>query len=160
MPVWPTVVSCHVILGGQLLRSVPVLLTTLLLAATQGPRPRVLSGAGCTQICAQPPCASRTGLHQSPKQERRREDVGAIMTLYVISTQPSWNGIPPPTFLWGVFISASGFWHYRFWGGGNTQIDIFFFPSKLIVNLIKVSSSLKNSVALVPFFSAWKNYIF
>lgn len=53
------------------------------------------------------------------------------------------------------------FWHYRFWGKENTQIDIFF-SSKLIVNLIKVSSSLKNSVALVPFFffSAWKNYIF
>ena len=43
------------------------------------------------------------------------------------------------------------FWHYRFWGKENTQIDIFF-SSKLIVNLIKVSSSLKNSVALVPFF--------
>ena len=105
------------------------------------------------------PCASHTGLHQSPKQERRREDVGAIMTLYVISTQPSWNGIPPPTFLWGVFISASGFGTIDFGGEKNTQIDIFF-SSKLIVNLIKVSRSLKNSVALVPFFSAWKNYIF
>lgn len=72
------------------------------------------------------------------------------MMLNVISTQPSWNGIPPPTFLWGVFISASGFGTIGF-GGKNTQIDIFF-SSKLIVNLIKVSSSLKNSVALVPFF--------
>lgn len=130
MPACPTAVCCHVILGGQLLRSVPGLVNELAARwypATQGLRARVLPGAGCTQVCARPPCASHTGLHQSPEQERRREDVGAIMMLYVISTQPSWNGILPPTFLWGVFISASGFGTIGFGGKKNTQIDIFFF---------------------------------
>lgn len=63
------------------------------------------------------------------------------MMPHVVSTQPAWNGIPPPTFPWGVFISASGFGTLGF-GKKNTQIDIFF-SSKMMVNLIKVSSSLK-----------------